>query len=214
MFDDVLTLETRALLEDLNHELDRLGFYPAGGSGLALQLGHRISEDLDFFTVQGFEPAAISRHLESRPGYREDSASPGTLHCSVDKVKLSFIHYPIPLVYPALNFGGTVVADWRDILAEKFKTLSQRGSRKDFYDIYVCFTLGGLSIGDGVRTLRRRFGAAGLNYYHVLKSLGYFADADAEPELTSLKPVSWETVKAFFAEKLKEFEQHLLAEES
>jgi len=211
VFDETLSPETRTLLKNFNHELSRFGFYLGGGSGLALQLGHRISEDLDFFTVQPFEPEILSRYFETKPGFEEIQVSPGTLYCILGSVKLSFIHYSIPLIYPPIRFESILLADWRDILAEKFKTLSQRGGRKDFYDLYACFTLGHLAIGDGVKILRHRFSKTDINNYHILKSLAYFDDAEQEPELMLLKPISWQVVQEFFLRNLKEFEKYLLA---
>jgi hypothetical protein len=212
VFDNVLTEISRHLLQDLDSELRRLEFYLGGGSGLALQLGHRISEDLDFFTVQDFQPEILSRYLETKTQYQEILISPGTLYCTLHTVKLSFIRYPVPLLHPIIELKGIDVADWRDILAEKFKTLSQRGSRKDFYDIYACYTLGNFAIGDGVEILKHRFAGTGINYYHILKSLGYFEDAENEPELILLMPITWQTVKSFFLQNLKEFEKYLLAD--
>jgi hypothetical protein len=211
MFDEALSPAARALLGDFNSELARMEFYLAGGSGLALQLGHRVSEDLDFFSARRFAPDVLSRYLETKGEYQETLSSPGTLYCRLNGVKLSFIHYPAALYYPAVHYGSARLADWRDILAEKFKTLSQRGSRKDFYDIYAAFALGNLTVAQGVEILRNRFAGAGLNYYHILKSLVYFDDAETEPEPVRLRPVAWSQVKAFFINNLSGFENELLS---
>jgi predicted nucleotidyltransferase component of viral defense system len=213
MFDQTLPQASRSLLRDLNHELSQFGFYLGGGSGLALQLGHRISEDLDFFTVQPFEPSTLSRYLETKHRFEATLVSPGTLYCILDSIKLSFIHYAVPLVYPPIQYESLQLADWRDILAEKFKTLSQRGAKKDFYDLYACFAFGNLKIDDGVKMLSLRFSKTGINYYHILKSLTYFDDAEREPELLLVKPITWQAVKDFFLTNLKEFEKHLLTED-
>ena len=210
MFDSALSNAARELLPRLNSGLDRFGFYLAGGSGLALQVGARLSEDLDFFTPESFDPAAVSRYLVTVGKYEETLVSPGTLYARLEDVKLSFMRYPIPLVYPEVTYAKVRVADWRDILAEKFKTLAQRGSRKDFYDIYAAIGVGNLSVGQAVEIMRRRFAGTGLNHYHILKSLTWFEDADAEPELKVLKPLAWETVKTFFTSHIAEFERELL----
>lgn len=210
MFDNAISAPARAVLRGLDSQLDASGFYLAGDSGLALQIGHRISEDLDFFTARPFAPEIISRLLETSGEYQETLVSPGTLYCRLNSVKMSFIHYPVPLSWPVLTWNSCRLADWRDILAEKFKTLSQRGSRKDFYDIYAAYAAGGLTIARGVELLRRRFGATGLNYYHVLKSLVYFDDAETEPEPVLLKPLNWPQVRDFFVRNLAEFERELL----
>lgn len=205
MFDNALPPASLALLQDINGELRQSGFYLAGGTGLALQLGHRVSEDLDFFTETGFDPAVVARHLEGKPGYLETMASTGTLHCGVAGVKLSFLHYRVPLKQPTVEYLSVRVADWRDILAEKFKTLSQRGCRRDFYDIYACFILKRLSIAEGVSLFKARFAGTGVNYQHVAKSLSWFGDADSDAEPHLLMPVEWPTVRRFFDSSAAEF---------
>jgi len=209
VFDNVLPPESLGLLRDLNGELERYGFYLAGGTGLALQLGHRVSEDLDFFSAAEFDPALLARHLEDRPGYSETLISKGTLYCRLAGVKLSFLHYPVPLKHPTVVYLSVRVADWRDILAEKFKTVSQRGWRRDFHDIYACLTLKKLSVAEAVATLKDRFTGTGVNYQHVAKSLTWFADAEAEPEPRLLMPADWSAVKRFFDTRAAEFARYL-----
>jgi hypothetical protein len=213
MFDNALTQAARNLLIDLNHELTRLGFYLSSGTGLALHFGHRVSENLSFCSTKKFEPAELSSYLNTKTGYKSISTSLGTLHCSVQKVKLSFNHIPVPLLFPVTKLDNIAVANWQDILAEKFITLAQRGSRQDFYDIYACYIFGDIKIGEGVEILKRRFAGTDTNYYEILKSLAYFDIGDKEPELILLKPITWQTVKNFFFTDLKEFEKHLLKEE-
>jgi len=209
MFDNVLTTESLSLLQDLNGEIKKQGFYLAGGTGLALQLGHRVSEDLDFFTSAGFDPVTVSRHLETRPDYSETMADRGTLYCVAAGVKLSFLHYPVPLQHPALDYLTVSVADWRDILAEKFKTVSQRGSRRDFYDIYACLTLKRLSVDKAVGFLRERFAGTGINYQHVAKSLAWFVDAESEPDPHLLMQADWSAVKTYFDSHAADFAESL-----
>ncbi|MBA7552078.1 hypothetical protein ES705_44632 [subsurface metagenome] len=156
-------------------------------------MGHRISEDLDFFTTEKFQPDLLSRSLENKYEYQETMISTGSLYCNIKGVKVSFLFYQIPLIYPVVKFGKIKVADWQDIMAEKFKVLSQRGSRKDFYDVYACFNIQNLSIAECISILKRRFAKNNINYYHILKSLVYFEDAENEPELVLLKPVEWHT---------------------
>jgi len=209
MFDSVLPPASQALLRDVNGVLAKLRFYLAGGTGIALQLGHRISEDLDFFTEAEFDPAKLARHLASRPGYSETLVAEGTLDCAVAGVKLSFLRYPVPLKFPTLKYMSARLADWRDILAEKFKTVSQRGCRRDFYDIYACLSLKRISIADAVGLLKERFAGTGINYQHVAKSLCWFADADSEPDPKLLLPVDWPTVRRFFDSAAAEFARSL-----
>ena len=210
MHEKVLTPNALKLLTEFNDEIKKFDFYLGGGSGLALQLGHRLSEDLDFFSSKEFQPEILIKYLESHYKYEEILITKGALNCFINDIKISFFHYDVPLVYPVKKFRKIKIADWRDIMAEKFKTLSQRGSKKDFYDIYFCFKYKNLSIPEGIKIFKTRFSGTGINYYHILKSLVYFEDAEKEPELNLIKKVSWQTVKNFFIENLKEFEKYLL----
>ncbi len=209
MFDNVLPPASRTLLSDVNGVLVKSGFYLGGGTGLALQLGHRVSEDLDFFTEAAFDPAVLAQHLENKRGYSETLVAEGTLNCVAAGVKLSLLRYRVPLKHPTLEYLSVRVADWRDILAEKLKTASQCGCRRDFYDIYACLTLKRLSIADAVGLFKERFAGTGINFQHVAKSLSWFADADSEPDPKMLVPADWQTVKHFFDSSAAEFARNL-----
>jgi hypothetical protein len=151
----------------------------------------------------------VSRHLETRPDYSETTVGRGTLYCRASGAKLSSLHYPVPLRHPALDYLADRVADWHDILAEKFKTLSQRGSRRDFYDIHACLTQKRLSIAEGTAIFKERFAGTGINYQHVAKSLTWLADAESEPDPQLLIRTDWPTVKEFFDSHAADFAEAL-----
>jgi len=163
IYENAIPKTTRALFELLNNEIKSQKFYLAGGSGLALQIGHRISEDLDFFTSIHFKPNILARYLNSTFTYQEILVSSDTLYCNLNQVKVSFIYYGVPLVYPTFKFKEVEAASWQDILAEKFKTLSQRGSRKDFYDIYFTISIQNISICNAIEIFKKRFKGTGIN---------------------------------------------------
>lgn len=132
-----------------------------------------------------------------------------TLICIVDGIKISFFYYEIPLLFEKLDFKGIKIADYRDILAEKIKTTSQRGSKKDFYDIYSIFKK--IEISEGIKIFKEKFADKDINYYHVLKNLTYFEDAENEPSVIALnKPYSWNEVKKFFIKNIREFEKEMM----
>jgi len=79
------------------------------------------------------------------------------------------------------GYRGIRIADWRDIVAEKIKTIAQRGSKKDFLEVYSAIVSNRFSIEETVVLFRSRFESTNLNLYHVLRSLAYFEDADKEP---------------------------------
>ena len=210
MFEDALREKLKAILKKITPVVREERFYLAGGTGLALQTGHRVSEDLDFFRDVSFDPNSLFFALQSKTDSSEEVViETRTLLAILEGARCSFFFYEMPLIYEPVVFEGLNVADWRDIAAEKFKTVSQRGSKKDFYDIFAVIKSKRLTVEEAVSIFHRRFGQTGLNTYHVLRSLTYFEDADGEPDPSMLKgyTFTWEEVKSFFVKSIKEFER-------
>lgn len=215
MFTGIFPRETIVVLKKIAPLIKKWGFYLAGGSGLALQLGHRTSEDLDLFSMTPFDSSKLLSCLQKEmPESEEVLCEANTLYIIINNVKLSFLYYAVPLVFEPLSFEGINVADWRDIIAEKFKTIAQRGGKKDFYDLFeVCYSRK-ITIKEAVKIFKKRFQNTGINLYHVLKSLTYFEDAEVEPDPVYIKdPIPpWETVKRFFVQNIQEFSEEMLQE--
>jgi len=213
MFAGALPEKTHALLKKISPLVRDREFYLAGGSGLSLQMGHRISEDLDFFTHRVFDPSSLAISLKANVGrLQEILAEIQTFIADLDGVKCSFFYYDVPLIFEAVSFHDLKIADWRDIVAEKFKTVAQRGSKKDFFDIYCSLRMEKFSLEEAVSIFKKRFQSSGVNLYHVLRSLTYFEEADQEPDPNMMKgfQFSWEEVKSFFLTHQLELEKLFL----
>lgn len=211
MFKEVIPEKAWKILEIISPIVVKENFYLAGGTGLALQIGHRISEDFDFFREKSFNPDMLSSLIKNVFNQIEITMiEKDTLLLNIEGIKFSFFRYDIPLLFKPVNIENILVADWQDITAEKFKTIAQRGSKKDFYDLYCVFYFKKLTIKEAVDIFKKRFFHTGLNFYHVLRSLIYFEDAEKEPEPKLLSNCSWEDVKSFFITHLKDFEKCLL----
>jgi hypothetical protein len=167
----------------------------AGGTGLALHLGHRHSEDLGFFREEPFEPDRLAGELSTIGSLSIQSRSDDTLHLVLQGLRISFLRTQAPLLFRGTAYRGLLVADPRDIAAMKAIAIGGRGSRKDFVDLYFFLQAGGSL--DGVLSLvRRRFENVDYNEYHLLKSLAYFEDAESEPMPRMVRDVEWEAIKA------------------
>lgn len=207
MFEQVLSKGALKVIIDLSGRIR--GFYLAGGTGLALQLGHRRSEDFDFFSPEPFSTDALLEKI------RPDSTlvvREGTIHCELKGIKLSFLFFRQPLVWPTISWRGVDVADWRDITAEKFRAISDRGSKKDFCDLYAVLQTK-LSIEEACSVFKRRFSSSGINMYHVLRSITFFEEAEHDPQpilITQGKEWEWETVKTFFEKNVQQFKDGLM----
>lgn len=207
MFEEVLSDKAQDLIDKIAGQIS--SFYLAGGTALALQLGHRVSEDLDFFVDKAFDAEELKNRIVPD---KVSSIRSRTLHCVKDGVRLSFLCYDVPLCFPPHIWRGIQVAAWQDVAAEKLKTMSQRGAKKDFYDVYAVIMLKS-DIKKLCTLFLNRFGGIGINLYHVLKSLVYFQDAEGDPYPTLLKiseEWTWDSVRSFFETHLREFEIALI----
>lgn len=166
----------------------------AGGTGLALQLGHRYSEDLDFFSAEAFETDRLITRLSKIGPLSIQSRSSQTLHAALRGLRISFLGLQAPLIYPGNTYRGLTLADPRDIAVMKLIAIGGRGSRKDFIDLYFFLQDGG-SLESTLELVLRRFESIDYNEYHLLKSLVYFDDAEEEPMPRMLREVSWPVVK-------------------
>lgn len=198
MQERVLPPRSRELLDILSdrHDPDLTGWVLAGGTGLGLHLGHRISDDFDFFRDTHFEPASLAATLGAAASCEVLRENEDDLTALCAGVKLSFFHVSEPFLYPRVGFRFFEVADQRDIALMKLVAISSRGSRRDFVDLY-CILRGGPRLEEFFRELPVKYGPGRVNTYHVLKSLTYFDDAEKEPMPTMLLPFDWEDCKAF-----------------
>lgn len=176
-------------------------FYLAGGTALALHIGHRRSVDLDFFSAQPFEADAFLASLQALSGLSVLAKSSQTLHLHISGTKVSFIGYSYPLLFPLENFRGLAVADVRDIACMKLSALASRGSRRDFVDLYAAAQ--GYGLPALLDLFRQKFSQVNYSTIHVQKSLIYFAEAEKEPMPDMLVPLLWEEVKAFFLHEVR-----------
>lgn len=185
--------------------LREFSFYLAGGTGLSLQTGHRKSFDFDFFTDKEFLPEELSSVIrKNKLPMQGEMQRHGTLYCVLTDVKTSFIFYDAPLLFPVIKFNSIDVADWRDIITEKLRTVGARGQKKDFYDLYI--GVRELGIDEIVEFSFKKYGKK-INYFHLLKGLTYFEDAEKNPDPITLdKTLSWPKIRNFFKSHSKDFE--------
>jgi hypothetical protein len=193
---EVINSQVERTLHDLRilGVLDRC--YLAGGTGLALHLGHRRSHDLDFFTPQPVEPEALIRRMKGLDGFALASQAPDTLHVTIQTIKVSFLAYPYLVLFPFLTFLGLNAADPRDIACMKLSAVASRGTKRDFVDLYV--TSKQYSLAQLLTWFKQKYPDVNHSLTHLLKSLTWFEDADKEPMPDMLAPLSWDDVKGFF----------------
>jgi predicted nucleotidyltransferase component of viral defense system len=180
-------------------------FIMAGGTALALQLGHRVSVDLDFFTDKAFSTDRVFqklKRLKLNPVVMQEEE--GTLAVTTNDVKISFLRYEYPFIEKKNSIDGIPLAGIIDIASMKVVAISQRGAKRDFVDLY--FILQEIPFWKVAKNMAKRFGADRINPVHNGKGLVYFGDADNDPEpryCGEEKP-SWEDIKKFFIKNVQQ----------
>ncbi len=174
------------------------GWYLAGGTAFALQCDHRVSDDLDFFTPQKeFNVEQIISALISH-GWTTSLREKGTLYGVLKGAKISFISYPYFVPKQPLITNKLInIVDARDIAVMKIIAISQRGKKRDFYDLYW-YLNNRESLIEILKRLDIQYPNSSHNYHHIIKSLTYFEEAEEDPEPQIFFNVTWEQVKQYF----------------
>ena len=176
-------------------------FRLVGGTALALQIGHRLSVDLDFFSDQKNDLIQIEDELLQLPDTRLKSKSSYALFFDIENVKLDILNYSYPFIASPIKLENITLAHKDDITAMKLKTIMNRGAKRDFYDIY--FLLNDYSFEHMFGLFEKKY--SNIEPYAIVRSLGYFEDADLQspPVLLKEKNLTWEKVKQTIIEETK-----------
>jgi hypothetical protein len=199
---EVITRRAYRLLEAIGRQSSLKTFYLAGGTALALQLGHRKSVDLDFFTAKIFSVPTLLKNLHLLGKYTIVLQESGTLIVRIDGVKVGFFIYQYPVLFPFLIYQGMALADRREIACMKLDAIAGRGSKKDFVDLY--FLLHKYTLSQLLQLFSKKYTSVNFNLMHMLKSLVYFNDAEGEPMPAMLMPVNWKKVKELIVKTVRE----------
>lgn len=168
-------------------------FYLSGGTALSLQLGHRQSIDLDFFDQESFDPKLLQIQLERLGQLKSLKLGKNTLNTFLKDVQVQFLGYPYRLLKPLIDWKGLKISSIIDIACTKLQTISLRGSKKDFVDLY--FILKKYSLPKLFKKLDEKYQGSDFNKVHILKSLVYFDDAETQPMPKMCREITWREVK-------------------
>jgi hypothetical protein len=198
MFEQVLPGTTRSNLALLAEKGISQPFYLAGGTAIALHLGHRVSVDLDFYSRDHFDVNMLEMKLQDIPGYRRERLAEDTLLGALGDLRISFFWYRYDLLEePVIEFG-TKILQLPDLAVMKIEAIGQRNVKRDFIDLYFLAKQANIPPEKAIEYHRKKFAGFNINLMHLILSLGYFEDADGDNMPKMLTPVSWEEVKRYF----------------
>jgi len=183
--------DTLVLFERIRENPFFNDFRLAGGTALALQIGHRLSIDLDFFVVQSAHFDQLNQEIEKLGRVRLIQSLNTIKSYVIEGIKVDFVNYAYPWISEPIESEKYNLAGMEDIVAMKIAAITGRGSRKDFIDLY--FLMQFYSTEQMMSYYKNKFKSASL--FLAFKSLIYFEDAEHEPMPEMLKPIDWDTVK-------------------
>lgn len=173
-----------------------------GGTALALQIGHRNSIDIDLFGQFGvLDEFAIRQALMPFDNAQFLHGSKSIKIYLINGIKVDFVNYPYNWLEDVIIEDGIRLASFKDIAAMKIAAITQRGSRKDFIDLY--FLLKQYSLEEIFNFYETKIIDG--NTWLALRSLTYFDDAEQQPMPKMFVNATWETVKKKIKEVVSNF---------
>jgi hypothetical protein len=201
---ETVATKTLALIKELQSDGELKEFILVGGTALALQIGHRISVDIDLFTQSEFDNDILLEYLEENYAYQVQYQHKNTLKGIIQGVFVDFIRHNYPIIRKEVILEGVRLASPQDIAAMKVNAITGNGSRiKDFIDIY--FLLEKLSFSDIITAYKEKYRFR--NEFQAVKSLTLFDDVVTEnwPNLLLEKDLTFDSVKEKILKEAKAY---------
>lgn len=199
LFKETVTPKTIDIIQQLFNVDELRDFELVGGTGLSLQIGHRISVDIDLFCKNDFDNKQLKECLlEKFQGHQLsfDYEAKNTLIGSIDEIKIDFIRHSYPTIKESKTVQGIRLCSLEDISAMKLSAITDNGTRiKDFVDLY--YLLPYFRLADIINFYEQKYKSE--NSFHALKSITYFNDLDIE----SINNINFIKHKQITFEKLK-----------
>ena len=191
---------TLELLKSISALQGLSGFSLAGGTALSLQLGHRMSVDLDFFGDRPFTTDEILDLVSGLKPLSIISQSKHILILNIQNVKVDFVNYRYPLIAKNLLYDSIRLLDMPDIAAMKLAAIAGRGRKRDFCDIY--FLLQKFTLKQMVGFYNQKYDDG--SEMMVARSLTFFDDAntDEDPRVLNQK-FDWQDVQQEILHQVK-----------
>jgi predicted nucleotidyltransferase component of viral defense system len=172
-------------------------FALAGGTALALQLGHRQSIDLDIFSPHPFNIDELENELKQVHNFNVEVTGKNSrmLFCYINAIKCDFVIEPATLLNSFIPLENSLLFNIEDIAAMKLHTICGRGKRKDFFDVYALLQI--YKWEELLSFFERKYTASQL--YFLFRSILYFEDAENDFDIIghgSFKS-NWAEIKKF-----------------
>ena len=195
MKSQILPEATARLLKRVGPSTLPGGAYLAGGTACALWFGHRRSRDLDFFTPAEFSVDQWRQKWEKELDFKMFNQDWQTLEGEADGVKLALFFYKYPLIKKTKIYKNIRVAELEDLASMKLEAIVNRGTKRDFIDIYYLIKKFGLK--KVFAFYNRKHGNLGERELLLKKALIYFSETESDEMPDMLIATDWNEVKKY-----------------
>lgn len=181
------------------------GFYLAGGTALAIQLGHRRSIDFDLFSNKKI-PADLLKKVERIfAGWRVKILvnNSDELTVTADDIKVTFLFYPFPVLLQLKEFQGIKLLAAKEIAATKAYTIGRRGSFKDYVDLYFILNEKVSNLEEIIKMAGKKY-AENFNARLFLEQLVYLKDVEDVDIVFIKEPITKTNIASFFAKMISQ----------
>ena len=201
LYSNAVEQGTLSLLKDLMRLPIMDGYNLAGGTALALQIGHRISVDIDLFGDSGLPLDMIKVEIQNEFQYSIVNESKNIIIGQVNGVKVDLVRYRYELLEDVNVIEGIRLLSLRDIASMKLAAITGIGKKRDFIDLF--FLLQHFSLTKMLEDYSQKYYDGSLQL--VLKSLIYFDDADADENPRLLHGYAWPDIKKNIVQHFNEY---------
>ncbi|MFZ1507947.1 MAG: nucleotidyl transferase AbiEii/AbiGii toxin family protein [Anaerolineae bacterium] len=196
---EMITPGCRQALDVLRDRPFIRSFYLAGGTALALQIGHRVSKDLDWFSatvlLDQADRAEIRRSLTGIGQFTITGERDTMVFSRLFGSEVSFIYQHHPLLEPTVDLDGLALASPTDIGLMKLAAIRDRGTRRDFVDVFCLREI--VPLTSLIDLVGQKY-ADRPDFAAILaRALAYFADAEQQPMPEMTRRVKWAEVKRY-----------------
>ena len=177
----------------LGHAVADLPYwFVIGGQAMRCFCPYRPSRDVDFGVTRAEDLDDLVRQLERRGRVELRERTHDTVHLRFDDIDVSI--FVLEMLSPFLADRRLSVTG---LLATKLHAILDRGTRRDFFDLYVTLHLHAIGLAECLAALRQVY-RQDVDDALLLRALTYFDDAEREAALPGEGKDDWSTVKEFF----------------
>lgn len=201
MHPEAITSEQKLIFEKLKNFP---GYYLAGGTALALQIGHRVSVDFDFFSKTEIPPPLLLKVEKAFKNFKREIIVNNSeqLTVKLNGTNLTFVKYPFPLVFKLKEYHGVKMLSVEEIAATKAYVLGRRATMKDYVDLYFILKKGFLGLKELIRIGRKKYGD-NFEPRLFLEQLLFIEDVKKMPVLFLGKRIGLAEILVFFEKEIK-----------